>query len=355
MIKRDYYEVLGLRRDAGEDDIKKAYRQKALKYHPDRNREDPKAEEKFKEASEAYEVLSDTQKRQIYDSYGHQGLAGTGFQGFTGMEDIFSSFGDLFEEFFGQGFDFGFGRSRGRARRRAYAGSNLQQHVSVTFEESAKGIEKEILITKQATCEICAGSGMKPGTSRKQCKQCGGTGQMTHRQGFFVLQTTCPVCRGEGSTIEEICEECKGHGRVQKKKKLSVKIPAGIEDGMSLILRGEGEAGAGNGPSGDLYVTVSVSKHDLFERGGDDILCKIPISFVEAALGSKIKVPTLEGEENVAVPAGTETGDQVRLMHRGFQNVHRHHKGDQIVEFIVKVPKKLSKKQRDLLEEFAKS
>lgn len=352
MIKRDYYEVLGVRRDASEDDVKKSYRQMALKYHPDRNREDPKAEEKFKEASEAYEVLSDSQKRQIYDAYGHQGLAGTGFQGFSGMNDIFASFGDLFAEFFGGGI--GFGGGRAGARRRGHAGSDLQQNVSITFEESARGADKEISITKQAKCDACDGSGMKPGTGRKNCSQCGGTGHITHRQGFFILQATCPTCRGEGSKIEDSCDECRGHGRVQKKKKLSVKIPPGMEDGMSLVLRGEGEAGTGNGLAGDLYVTVSVSKHDFFERQGDDIVCKVPITFVQAALGAKIKVPTLEGEEEIAVPPGTETGDSIRLMHRGFQNVHRRHKGDQTVEFIVKTPKKLSKRQRELLEQFSK-
>lgn len=353
MIKRDYYEVLGVRRDASEDDIKKAYRQMALKYHPDRNREDPHAEEKFKEASEAYEVLSDGQKRQIYDAYGHQGLAGTGFQGFTGMDEIFSSFGDLFEDFFGGGL--GFGSRRGRAARRGYAGADLTENITVTFEESAKGADKEITISKKATCEICAGSGMKPGTSRKTCKQCGGAGQITHRQGFFILQTTCPACRGEGSTVEEICPECRGHGRVQKKKKLSVKVPAGIEDGMSLVLRGEGEAGTNSGPAGNLFVTVSVEKHDLFERRNDDVVLKLPISFVQAALGARIKVPTLEGDDEIAIPPGSETGDTVKIPHKGFQNVHRRHKGDQIVELVVKTPKKLSKKQRELLEEFAKS
>ncbi len=350
MIKRDYYEVLGLKRDAGEDEIKKSYRQKALKYHPDRNREDPKAEEKFKEASEAYEVLSDPEKRQIYDAYGHQGLAGTGFQGFTGMDEIFTSFGDLFADFFGGGL----GR-RSRSGHRAYAGADMRHDLTISFEESAKGVEKEISVSKQAACEVCGGSGMKPGTSRKACHQCGGHGQVTHRQGFFVLQTTCPVCRGEGSVIETHCEECRGHGRVQKKKKLAVKIPPGIENGMSLVLRGEGEAGLNNGPAGDLYVIVSVEKHDLFLRNGDDVIFKLPISFVQAALGARVKVPTLEGEDEIAIPAGSETGDVIKIPHIGFQNVHRRYKGDQIVVLQVKVPKKLSKRQRELLEEFAKS
>ncbi len=277
MIKRDYYEVLGVRRDAGDDDIKKAYRQMALKYHPDRNSEDPHAEERFKEASEAYEVLSDPERRHIYDTYGHQGLAGAGFQGFSGMDDIFASFGDIFEEFFGGGLGFG---GRSHPRRRGRAGGDLRHEIKVTFEESAKGVEKEISVTKQTVCETCKGSGQKPGTERKACRQCEGHGQVTHRQGFFILQTTCPVCHGEGSVIEESCPECKGRGRVQKKKKLSVKVPPGIEDGMSLVLRSEGEAGANGGPAGDLYVTVSVEPHDFFERNGDNVVFRLDITFV---------------------------------------------------------------------------
>jgi len=355
MIKRDYYEVLGVRRDASEEELKKAYRQMALKFHPDRNREDPKAEEKFKEASEAYEVLSDTQKRQVYDAYGHQGLAGAGFQGFSGIDDVFASFGDLFQEFFGGGFDFGVGSRSHRGRGRAYAGADLQHNLTITFAESASGVEREISISKQARCDACEGSGMKPGTSRRHCRSCGGSGQITHRQGFFILQTTCPQCHGEGSVVEEVCPECRGHGRVEKKKKLTVKIPPGIENGMSLVLRGEGESGTNNGPPGDLYVTVSVERHDLFERRGDDVVCRVPISFVQAALGAKIKIPTIEGEDEIVVPAGTETGDELRIPHKGFQNVHRRHKGDQIVELVVKIPKKLSKRQRELLEEFMKS
>lgn len=351
MIKRDYYEVLGLERSADNGDIKKAYRQLALKFHPDRNREDPRAEERFKEASEAYQVLSDPQRRQIYDTYGHQGLAGTGFQGFSGMEDIFSSFGDLFEDFFG-----GLGFSAGtRSRRRSYAGADLRHDITISFLESATGAEKEITVTKEVKCEKCGGDGIKPGSKLKRCETCQGSGQMTHRQGFFILQTTCPHCRGQGSVIEEHCPECKGRGRVEKKKKLSVKIPAGIEDGMNLVLRGEGQAGVNQGPPGDLFVQVSVEKHEFFERHGDDLWMKVPISFIQAALGGKIEVETLEGEkEKIEIPQGTETGDEVKIPHKGFTNIHRRHKGDQVIFFIVKVPKKLTKKQRQLLEEFSK-
>jgi molecular chaperone DnaJ len=351
MIKRDYYEVLGLDRNATNGDIKKAYRQLALKFHPDRNREDPKAEEKFKEASEAYQVLSDPQRRQIYDAYGHQGLAGTGFEGFRGMDDIFASFGDLFEDFFG-GMGFATGARRGRTRR-AYAGADLRRDISITFLESATGTEREISVTKEVICETCGGEGIKPGSKRASCETCGGSGHITHRQGFFVLQTTCPNCRGEGSVIKEHCHECNGRGTVEKKKKITVKIPAGIEDGMNLILRGEGQAGINNGPPGDLYVQVNIEKHDFFERSGDDVRAKVPISFVQAALGGKIEVDTLEGKkEEIEIPQGTETGDEVRIPQKGFTNVHRRHKGDLVIQFIVKIPKKLSKKQRQLLEEF---
>lgn len=350
MIKRDYYEVLGLERSANNGDIRKAYRQLALKYHPDRNREDPKAEERFKEASEAYQVLSDPQRRQIYDAYGHQGLAGTGFEGFSGMEDIFASFGDLFEDFFG---GLGFPTGAGARRRRAYAGADLRHDITISFLESATGAEKEISVTKEIKCENCEGEGIKPGSSLTQCQTCGGSGQITHRQGFFILQTACPHCRGRGSVIKEHCPECKGRGRVEKKKKLSVKIPAGIEDGMNLILRGEGQAGINKGPPGDLYVQVNVERHEFFERRGDDIWMKIPISFIQAALGGKIEVDTIEGKkEEIEIPPGTETGDEVKIPHKGFTNIHRRHKGDQVIFFIVKIPKKLTKKQRQMLEEF---
>ena len=323
----------------------------ALKYHPDRNREDPDAEERFKEASEAYEVLCDRQKRQVYDAYGHQGLAGMGFQGFRGMDDIFSSFGDIFEDFFG---GLGFSPSTARSRNPAYAGADLRYELNISFMESFKGTQKEISVNKVARCETCKGGGMKPGTKRKTCATCQGLGQVTHRQGFFILQTTCPHCRGQGSSIEEKCPDCKGHGRVQKKKKITVKVPAGIEDGMNLILKGEGEAGANNGPAGDLYVYVRVSPHEYFTRRGDNIYLEVPISFTQAALGDKIEVDTMEGKEKIAFPPGTETGDQVKIPHKGFTNVHRRYRGNQIVHFIVKIPKKLTKKQRQLLEEFSK-
>ena len=348
MIKRDYYEVLGVARDASDDEIKKAYRKLALKYHPDRNREHD-AEERFKEASEAYEVLCDSGRRQIYDAYGHSGLEGTGFHGFTNMNDIFSSMGDIFEEFFG-----GMGGFSGR--RRARMGADLRHDISVGFLESAGGVEREIEVAREVRCDSCEGSGMEPGTGRAACVACAGSGQVTQRQGFFVLSSPCPHCRGEGSKMEKPCGDCRGRGRVRKKKKLTVKVPAGIEDGMQLVLRGEGEAGEFGGPPGDLYVFVQVKTHDFFERRGDDVVCAVPISFPQAALGDSVKVPSLEGELEVEIPAGTESGDEARIKGRGFPNVHsRGRRGDQVVRFLVKTPKKLSKRQRELLEELKKS
>lgn len=353
MIKRDYYEVLCINRNATEAEIKKAYRQLAMKFHPDRNPDDPTAEEKFKEASEAYEVLSDSQRRQIYDAYGHQGLEGSGFHGFTNLDDIFSSMGSIFEEFFG-GMG-GFGVPHSGRRSHARTGHDLRYDLSVSFMEAAHGTEKEISITHEVACATCRGSGEKPGTGRKACGMCGGAGQITQRQGFFVLQTTCPQCRGEGSRIEHPCDECRGHGRTRKSSKINVKVPAGIEAGTSLVLRGQGEGGERGGPHGDLYVFINVGPHEFFERHGDDLYCIVPISFPQAALGSRMKVPGLDGEIEIEIPAGVETGDEVRIKGKGLPNVHKpKHRGDQIVRLAVKTPKKLTKRQRELLEEFVK-
>ncbi|HPQ80670.1 MAG TPA: molecular chaperone DnaJ [bacterium] len=352
MIKRDYYEVLGVAREVSEEEIKKAYRKLALKYHPDRNSE-PDAEERFKEASEAYEVLCDPSRRQIYDAYGHSGLEGSGFHGFTDVNDIFSSMGDIFEEFFG-GMG-GFGMGQRRSSRRGRPGRDLRQDITISFMDAATGSEREVSITKQATCENCAGSGLAPGTKRSPCIACAGSGQVTQRQGFFVLSSPCPHCGGQGSKNDKPCEECRGQGRVRKSKKLSVKIPSGIEDGMQLVLRGEGEGGEGGAPPGDLYVFVHVEPHPFFGRRGDDLLCSVPISFPQAALGAKVTVPALDGETEVEVPGGTETGDEIRLRGKGLPNVHsRRKQGDQVIRFVVKTPKKLSRKQRRLLEEFMK-
>ena len=358
MIKRDYYEVLNIDRTATEAEIKKAYRQLALQCHPDRNREDPEAEEKFKEASEAYEVLSDPQRRSLYDAYGHRGLEGAGFRGFADIDDVFASMGDIFEELFGGmgfGFDLGFG---GRTRRRPTAcrGPDLRHDLEISFMDAAHGTEQEISVTRQVKCSSCDGSGAEHGAGRVTCKACGGVGHITQRQGFFVLQSACPRCHGQGSVIERYCQDCRGRGRVRKTSKIKVKVPAGIEDGMSLVLRGQGEPGENSGPPGDLYVIVSVVPHQFFTRQGDELSCTVPISFPQAALGAQITVPSLDsGEIEVQVPAGTETGDELRIGGKGLPNVHRRGKrGDYVIRFMVETPKKLSKKQRKLLEEFEK-
>lgn len=347
MEKRDYYEVLGVDRGASKAEIKKAYRQKALEYHPDRTNHCKESEEKFKEASEAYEVLHDDQKRQLYDAYGHAGLQGTGFHGFSGVEDIFSSFSDIFEDFFGGGF-----RTGARGRTRARTGSDMRYDLTITLEEAAKGVEREITVTKAVECSRCKGTGSATGRM-VTCTNCGGTGAITRQQGFFVMQTPCSHCGGRGQSVEKVCEECRGHGRVQAKRKLKVKVPPGVDDGMHLVLRGEGEAGHRGGPPGDLYVVVEVKPHDLFMRRGNDLVSEIPISFIQAALGTKVKIPTLDGEEEVDVPAGVQYGDELRLKRKGMPDVHRSYRqGDLLIRLIVKTPTKLSKKQRKLLEEF---
>ncbi|MBT3181421.1 MAG: molecular chaperone DnaJ [Deltaproteobacteria bacterium] len=354
MIKRDYYEILEIARNAAGDEIKKSYRRLALKYHPDRCKEEG-GEDKFKEASEAYEVLSDPERKQIYDAYGHSGLDRSGFHGFNDVNDIFSSMGGIFEEFFG-GMGGSYSGYGGSARSRVMQGADLRYDLSILFMEAAHGIEKEIDVMKQVNCEQCEGSGQEPGTERIICQMCGGSGNMTQRQGFFMIQTVCPQCRGEGYKIEKHCTECRGQGRVNKSKKLSVKVPAGVEDGMRLVLRGEGQAGTNGGPPGDLYVFIGVKPHDYFERYGDDLVCKVPISFPQAALGAKVTIPSLDAEIEVEVPAGTETGDELRLKEKGLADVHgRGRKGDQVVIFMVKTPRKLSKKQKKLLEEFMES
>lgn len=341
--KRDYYEILGVGRNADVGEIKKAYRQKALEFHPDRNAHDPEAEEKFKEASEAYEVLSDPQKRQIYNQLGHAGLEGRGFHGFDRMEDIFSSFGSIFEEFFG---------SRGR-RGGGSQGSHLEASIHITFEEMVAGVKKEVNLHKEVACDDCKGSGSKTG-KRVRCVQCAGTGHVAHSQGFFMIQTPCPRCHGAGEFLADPCHECRGQGRVRMKNTLSVKVPPGVEDGMHLVLRGEGNVGFHGGPAGDVYVAIHVDPHSLFERRGDDIFCTIPVSMPAAALGLPITVPTLEGDKKIDLHAGIDSGEEVRLKKMGIPNVHNGKRGDQVVRIIVKTPKKISKKQKALLEELLK-
>jgi molecular chaperone DnaJ len=345
--KRDYYEILGLNRNASESEIKANYRKLAMKYHPDRNPGDKAAEEKFKEAAEAYEVLRDPQKRSLYDQYGHQGLEGSGFSGFSGFEDIFSSFGDIFEDFFG----FSTGRrSRGRANR----GADLRYDISLSFMEAAFGKETEINVEKRETCPECNGTMCEPGTQAETCSQCNGTGQVSRTQGFFTVRTTCPYCRGRGQSVPNPCSHCRGAGKVRINKRVAVKIPGGVDSGSRLRLTGEGESGAYGGPPGDLYVFIHVQPHDFFERDGTNIICHIPISFVQASLGDKIAVPTLNGEKILEIPKGTQYGDIFRLAGEGIPSLRDGRRGEQIIQVEVRTPTNLTKKQESLLKEFAK-
>jgi molecular chaperone DnaJ len=339
MPERDYYEILDVGKNASEEEIKRSYRKLAMQY-------DMKAEERFKEASEAYEVLRDPEKREIYDRFGHEGLKGTGFTGFRGFEDIFSTFGDIFEDFFG------FGTTR-RGRTMARAGADLRFDLTVSFLDGAFGKEINIEIPKFMTCDHCAGSGAEPGTFPMTCPTCRGHGQVTRTQGFFSISTTCPDCHGGGEVIPTPCSQCRGQKKVRKKKNLALKIPPGVETGSRLRLRGEGEEGERGGPPGDLYVIIHVEPHEFFGRDGDDITCQIPISFVQAAIGAEIEVPTLNGTRKLNIPRATQSGQVFRLKGEGIHHARGYGRGDGIVQVIVKTPTKLTKRQEELLREFA--
>ncbi|MBI4496078.1 MAG: molecular chaperone DnaJ [Deltaproteobacteria bacterium] len=343
--KRDYYEILGVPRQVSEADLKKAYRQLALQYHPDRNPGNREAEENFKEASEAYEVLRDPEKRELYDRYGHEGLRGTNFTGFAGFEDIFSSFGDIFEDFFGLG--------SGRRRSGARKGADLRYDLTIPFLDAALGKEMEIEVERMVSCGLCQGSGIKPGTKREECQACRGTGQISHSQGFFTLRTTCTRCRGQGFFIPHPCPQCRGSGQERSTKKIPLKIPAGVDTGNRLKIPGEGGEGERGGRAGDLYVVLHVEPHPLFERHGDDIICRIPVSFVQAALGGEIEVPTLNGSKKLSIPAGSQSGQVFTLRGQGIPHLNGFGRGDLHVEIQVKVPAKLSRRQKELLKEFA--
>lgn len=351
MTKRDYYDVLSVSRTASEDEIKKSYRRLALQYHPDRNPDNPEAEEKFKEASEAYEVLHDPEKRGVYDRYGHDGLQNSGFKGFGGFEDIFASFGNLggiFDELLG-----GRGGRRGGGRSGARAGADLRYDVQLTFEEAVFGTDKVLEFDKQETCIHCLGKRTAPGTRPVPCNTCGGIGQVERRQGFFAVRTTCPTCRGEGVRITDPCPECRGIGIVQTPKKLSVKIPAGVDDGKALRLSGQGEEGSNGGPAGDLYVVPHIAPHEFFERHGTEIHCQIPISFPQAALGADIEVPSLHGPQTLTIPRGTQTGERLTLRGCGVPTLRGEGRGNQIVHIVVKTPTQLTERQEELLRELA--
>ena len=345
--KRDYYDVLQLNRNASETEIKKAYRKMAFKYHPDQNSDDPQAEAKFKELSEAYGVLSDGQKRALYDQYGHEGLqqqggAGFDFNGFGGFGDIF---GDLFGEVFGA--------SGGRRRSAGRAGESLRYNLDIEFDEAVFGTQAKIKIPRHVTCDLCQGTGLEAGAQPEVCPTCKGQGQVRYQQGFFSVSQACPTCRGEGSIIKNPCKKCNGSGRLREEKSLSVKIPAGVETGTRLKLVGEGGAGSKGGPPGDLYVVIQVKEHPFFHRRGNDIYCQVPISFAQAALGADLEVETLEGREKVSVAEGTQSSDLLYLRGKGVPHLNGYGRGDQILELVVMTPKKLTSRQRELLEELA--
>jgi molecular chaperone DnaJ len=344
--KRDYYEVLGVSQDASDQEIKSAYRKLALKYHPDKNPHDKGAEEKFKEAAEAYGVLSDSEKRARYDRYGHSGLQG-GFSGFDPA--TFGDFGDILGEFFGFGDIFG-SRRRGGPER----GADLRYDLKVSFREAASGLKTKIKIPRQDTCGACEGRGTPKGKSPISCPTCRGTGQVRYQQGFFSISRGCSQCNGTGRVISEPCETCQGRGRVRREKVLEIRIPAGVDNGARLRIQGEGEAGLHNGPSGDLYVVIYVEEHPFFQRQGNNIYCQVPIGIAQAVLGSEITVPTLEGEEKLKIPEGTQSGSVFRLRNKGVVTLGERGRGDQFVTVNVVIPSKLTKEQRQVFESLAK-
>lgn len=351
MHKRDYYEVLGVSRNAGDEEIKRAYRKLALKYHPDRNPGDKRSEEDFKEAAEAYEVLRDNEKRQVYDRFGHEGLEGRGFRGFSGFEDIFASFGDIFEDFFG------FNTRRG-SNPRATQGNSLRNDLELTLEDAFYGKEEEIVFHKRAVCLTCDGSGVTRGSESQICSTCQGRGQVIRSQGFFQISTTCPSCHGEGQIITDPCRDCRGEGRVRVEKKINVKIPPGVDTGSQLRLSGEGEAGEYGGPPGDLFIIIHVKEHEFFTREGDELICEVPISFVQAALGDTEMIPLLGDDAGyeLDIPQGTQPGHVIRVPGKGMPSLRGHQRrGNLYVKILVKIPRKVTQEQRELLEAFAKT
>jgi molecular chaperone DnaJ len=355
MAKRDYYTTLGVNRDASEEDIKKAYRKLAMKHHPDRNPEDKASEEKFKEAKEAYEVLSDTRKRAAYDQFGHAGVnpsagfGAAGARGFGGQEG-FGGFADAFGDIFGEIFG---GQAGGRGRGGGvYRGADLRYNLELSLEEVARGTEAKIRIPTLEPCETCHGSGAKPGTQPKTCPSCQGQGQVRVSQGFFSIQQTCPQCHGTGKIIPEPCATCSGAGRIKKHKTLSVKIPEGVDQDDRIRLSGEGEAGLNGGPPGDLYVVVSLKPHPVFQRENSDLHCEMPISFAIAALGGEIEIPTLDGHANIRIPAETQSGQVFRLRNKGIKAVRSSVHGDLYCHVAIETPVKLTGRQKELLREF---
>ncbi len=348
MAKRDYYEILGLAKNATDEEIKKAYRKLAMKYHPDRNPDSKGAEDKFKEAKEAYEMLSDAQKREAYDRFGHAGVdpnmgAGAGAGGFGP-----GGFGGAFGRFFGDIF----GNSRARSGPQVYRGADLRYNLEITLEQAANGFDTTIRVPSWNECDTCHGSGAKPGTAPTTCATCGGHGQVRMQQGFFSIQQTCPKCHGTGKVIPEPCTPCAGSGRIKRNKTLEVKIPPGIDDGMRIRSTGNGEPGMNGGPPGDLYVEIHIKQHSVFQRDADDLHCEMPISFAKAALGGEIEVPTLSGKVSFTVPEGTQSGKTFRLRGKGIKGVRSGFAGDLFCHVIVETPVKLTDRQKELMREF---
>jgi molecular chaperone DnaJ len=350
-VKRDYYEVLGVSREASDQEIKSSYRKLAMQYHPDRNPNNPDAEEKFKEASEAYAVLTDADKRAAYDRFGHAGIGGGG-----GFDPSTIDLSDVLNDFLGFGFGemFGGGVSS-RRRSRTQRGADLREDLTLEFEEAVFGTETKVTVRRHETCEACRGAGAAPGKAPVTCRSCGGRGQVRYQQGFFSMSRTCPTCQGAGNVITDPCAKCKGDGRVLRQRTVDAKVPAGVEDGTRIRFTGLGEAGPFGGPAGDLYVVLHVKEHPFFEREGNDLHCVIPVSFAQAALGAEIGAPTLEGEQILKVPEGTQSGTTVRLRGKGVPVLNGHGKGDLFVEVRVQTPGKLSKRQRELLQELEAS
>ncbi len=346
MSKRDYYEVLGVAKGASDEEIKKAFKKLAMKHHPDRNQGDKTSEEKFKEAKEAYEILSDGNKRAAYDQYGHAGVdpsMGGGAGGSGNFRDFADAFSDIFGDVFGGG--------RG-GRSHVYRGADLRYNLEVTLEEAARGTETKIRVPVMAECEHCHGSGAKPGTDPTTCPTCGGHGQVRMQQGFFSVQQACPRCHGSGKVIADPCMHCHGEGRIKKQKTLSVRIPSGVDEGDRIRLSGEGEAGINGGPPGDLYVQIHLKTHQVFQRDHDDLHCEMPISFATAALGGEIEIPTLEGHATIRIPAETQSGKVFRLRGKGIKGVRSQHPGDLMAHVVVETPVNLTDRQKELLREF---
>jgi molecular chaperone DnaJ len=355
MSKRDYYEVLGVAKNAEKAEIKKAYHKLALKFHPDRNENNPEAVAKFKEAAEAYGVLSDDDKRRQYDTFGHVGDVGPGGAGFNNVEDIFSAFSEIFggSSVFG---DFFGGSQRTRARGRR--GASLRCHINLEFDEPVKTVEKTITVNRAENCETCDGSGSKPGTKPETCPQCNGSGVVMTSAGFFSMRSVCPRCQGRGEVITDPCNTCNGTGRTMKESDITIKIPPGVEDGMTLRVAGEGEPGEGGAPAGDLLCDIHVRPHNLFKRAGPDVYLMLPVGYAQAALGAKLEVPTLRGRAELKIAKGTQPGTVLRMRGEGFPKLDTYHggeNGDQLVEVVVEVPGKLSKDQERLLRELAET